>query len=205
MSAAGATAHEVSMASVVDDPREELSLLLRDLRSSPEGLGEREAERRLLFHGRNVLSRRSGRRWPTNLLNFGEAVNFPLIFGLAVALFGVATLLHFLVVSVARRRREVGILKSIGFVRRQVALAVSWQATTIALIGIVIGVPLGIALGRAVWSAFATNLGVFPQLVVNTALIALIAGGALVVANLLAIGPALASARSPSASLLAVE
>ena len=40
---------------------------------------------------------------PTNLVNFGESVNFPLIFGLVVALFGVATLIHFLVVSVARR------------------------------------------------------------------------------------------------------
>ena len=144
-------------------------------------------------------------RPPTNLVNFGEAVNFPLIFGVIVALFGVATLLHFLVVSVARRRRELGILKSLGFVRRQVALSVSWQATTVALIGIVIGVPLGIALGHVVWDAFATNLGVFPQLVVDTGVVALIAGGVLVVANLLAIGPALASARAPSASLLQSE
>lgn len=142
---------------------------------------------------------------PTNLVNFGEAVNFPLIFGVVVALFGVATLLHFLVVSVARRRREVGILKSLGFVRRQVALSVSWQATTIALIGIVVGVPLGIALGRGVWSAFATNLGVFPQLVVNGVFLVLMACGVLVVANVLAVGPALASARRPSASLLKAE
>ena len=142
---------------------------------------------------------------PTNLVNFGEEVNFPLIFGLVVALFGVATPLHFLVVSVARRRREVGILKALGFVRRQVAFAVTWQATTIAVIVIVIGVPLGIALGHVVWNAFATNLGVFPRLVVNAGAVAVIALGVLVVANVLAVGPALAAARSPSASLLKAE
>ena len=31
---------------------------------------------------------------PTSLVNFGEAVNFPLILGFVLALFGVATLLH---------------------------------------------------------------------------------------------------------------
>ena len=43
---------------------------------------------------------------PTNLVNFGEAVNFPLIVGLVLILFGIATLLHVLVVSVTRRRRR---------------------------------------------------------------------------------------------------
>ncbi len=142
---------------------------------------------------------------PTNLVNFGESVNFPLIFGLVVALFGVATLIHFLVVSVARRRREIGLLKTLGFVRRQVALSVSWQATTIVLVGILIGVPVGLALGRAVWRLFAENLGVFPVTVVNGWLILLIALGSLVLANVLSLGPAVIAARSPSATLLRTE
>ncbi len=52
----------------VSDPREDLTLLFRDLRSSSEGLGQPEAERRLLIYGRNALTRRSGRRWPRELL-----------------------------------------------------------------------------------------------------------------------------------------
>ena len=99
---------------------------------------------------------------PTSLVNFGEAVNFPLILGCVMALFGVATLLHLLVVSVVRRRREMGLLKTLGFVNVQVGATVLWQATTVALVGIVIGVPLGIVVGRVVWNAFATNLGVVP-------------------------------------------
>jgi ABC-type lipoprotein release transport system permease subunit len=139
---------------------------------------------------------------PVSLVNFGEAVNFPLIFGVMLALFGAATLLHLLVVSVTRRRREVGLLKVLGFVNRQVALAVSWQATTLALVGIVIGVPLGLAVGQEVWRTFASNLGVVPVAVVPVWLVVGLAAGVLVVANLLAIAPALAAARSRPGQLL---
>ena len=52
---------------------------------------------------------------PTELVNFGEAVNFPLLFGIMLSLFGAATMVHLLLVSVARRRRETGLLKVLGF------------------------------------------------------------------------------------------
>ena len=48
---------------------------------------------------------------PTGLINFGEAVSFPLLFGVALSLFGAATLVHLLLVSVSRRRAEAGLLK----------------------------------------------------------------------------------------------
>ena len=41
-------------------------------------------------------------RPPTNLVNFGEAVDFPLIFGCVLVVSGVATLTHMLVVSTFR-------------------------------------------------------------------------------------------------------
>ncbi|MCX4759037.1 cation-translocating P-type ATPase [Kitasatospora purpeofusca] len=49
------------------DPREPLALLFHDLRSSPQGLTEREADRRLTVYGPNALVRRGGRRWPREL------------------------------------------------------------------------------------------------------------------------------------------
>ncbi|HEY6429393.1 MAG TPA: FtsX-like permease family protein [Acidimicrobiales bacterium] len=139
---------------------------------------------------------------PTELVNFGEAVDFPLIFGVIVVLFGAATLLHLLLSSLNRRRRDIGLLKSLGLFRRQVALSVAWQTTTMAVIGIVIGVPLGIAAGRAIWNAFADNLGVGTQPAVTASEIALLALGTLVVANLLAVVPAMVAARAKPASLL---
>jgi FtsX-like permease family len=139
---------------------------------------------------------------PTSLINFGEAVNFPLIFGAMLAVFGAATLLHLLVVSVTRRRREVGLLKVLGFVNSQVVSAVAWQATTLALVGIVIGLPLGVVVGRAVYRVFANNLGVVPVSVVPIWVIAVLVAGVLVVANLIAVAPALLAIRSKPGELL---
>jgi hypothetical protein len=141
---------------------------------------------------------------PTNLVNFGET-NFPWLFGLAVAVFGIGTLVHALVVSVGRRRREVGLLKVLGFVRRQAALVVVWQTTTVAVAGLVVGVPLGIAAGRASWGLFANDLGFVSVPVVVAWSLAALAAGTIVVANLLAAGPAVAAARTRPASLLRAE
>jgi hypothetical protein len=142
---------------------------------------------------------------PTSLVNFGESVNFPLILGVMLGLFGAATLVHLLVVSVARRRREVGLLKALGFVSSQVGAAVCWQATAVVATGIVIGVPLGIFVGGAVWKAFASNLGVVPVTVVQVWLLAALVVGVLVVANLLAVAPALAAIRSKPSQLLRTQ
>ena len=117
------------------------------LRFAPGAAGRAALSRLAREYGSNVNYPVT----PANLVNFGEAVNFPLILGLVLIVFGVATLVHTLVVSVTRRRRETGLLKTLGFVRRQVAFAVSWQTTTVAIVGIVVGVPVGIVLGRAIW------------------------------------------------------
>jgi hypothetical protein len=142
---------------------------------------------------------------PTSLVNFGEAVNFPVIFGGMLAVSGAATLVHLLVVSVSRRRREMGLLKALGFVNRQIVASVAWQATAMVGVGIVVGVPLGIVLGREVWSAFANNLGVVPVSVVDPWLLMAVVLGTLVAANLLAIAPALAARRSKPQQLLRAQ
>jgi putative ABC transport system permease protein len=99
---------------------------------------------------------------PTNLVNFGQAVDFPLLLGLTLALFGAATLAHLLFVTVTRRRRQVGLLKTLGFVRCQVLATTCWQAVTVALVGVVPGVPIGVAAGNLVWRTFASHLGAVP-------------------------------------------
>ena len=142
---------------------------------------------------------------PLDLVNFGVSVNFPLLFGGLLALFGTATMVHLLLVSVARRRTEAGLLKVLGFVRRQVAEVVGWQATAVALVGILAGIPLGIAAGKVAWRVFATNFGVVPVSVVEVGELAVLAASVLVVANFLAVLPALIAARSRPADLLRAE
>ena len=142
---------------------------------------------------------------PTSLVNFGEAVNFPLLFGIVLAVSGAATLVHLLVVSVARRRREIGLLRAVGFVNAQVVSAFVWQATTLAALGIVVGVPLGIVVGQVVWTDFAGNLGVVPVSVLQAWLLAVVAAGVVVVAGVLALPPAAVATRLRTGELLRMQ
>ncbi len=69
-------------ASPPPDPAEPLALLLQHVRSSPAGLSDREAARRLLAYGPNELSSRAKSQWPAELL---RQVTHPLALVLAVA------------------------------------------------------------------------------------------------------------------------
>jgi ABC-type lipoprotein release transport system permease subunit len=93
-------------------------------------------------------------------------------------------------------------LKVLWFVNRQVASAVSWQSTTLALVGIVVGVPLGVVAGRATWNAFADNLGAVPVSVVPVWLVCVLVAGVVVAANVLSVAPALVATRSRPGDLL---
>ncbi len=64
------------------NPEEAASRLLRDLRSSREGLSSVEAGRRLVQYGPNELRRRGGRRWPREL---GRQFTHPLALLLWIA------------------------------------------------------------------------------------------------------------------------
>jgi hypothetical protein len=142
---------------------------------------------------------------PAALVNFGASAAFPLLLGGVVAVCGLAALAHLLVVSVARRRTESGLLRALGMVRRQLAAIVFWQATTVAVVAVAAGIPLGIAAGRAIWRVFAISLGVVPVPVVQAWLIVALAAGALLAANALAAVPAMSSARSRSGQPLRTE
>ena len=57
-----------TLTDVARDPRERIGVLLREQLRDPGGLTAREAERRLLTHGRNEIVRRGGRGWPRELV-----------------------------------------------------------------------------------------------------------------------------------------
>jgi ABC-type lipoprotein release transport system permease subunit len=139
---------------------------------------------------------------PTNLVNFGQAVDFPLLLGLTLALFGAATLAHLLFVSVARRRRQLALLRVLGFVRRQVLATTCWQAVTVAVAGVVVGVPLGIAAGSVVWRAFSSHLGAVPVGVTPVGLISIVVAIIIVGAVVLSLVPAVLAGRVGPAEAL---
>jgi ABC-type lipoprotein release transport system permease subunit len=146
-----------------------------------------------------------GLQRPADVVNFGRVEAMPLAAGSLVALVAVAMLAHLLVTSVRRRRRDLAVLKTLGFARRQVSATVIWQATTLAGLAVLVGLPLGIAAGRWAWILVADRLGVVPVSVVPAMVLTLVALTTVLAANLVAAVPAWMAARTRPAIALRAE
>lgn len=144
-------------------------------------------------------------RRPGDVVNFTRVRSTPLVLASILALLAAAAIVHALVSSVRRRRRDLAIFKTVGFLRRQVSATVAWQATTMMIISLVVGIPAGVAAGRTVWNGFADRLGVPSEPIVPMVVILLGVLGALVVANIAAAWPGARAARLSPAVVLRNE
>ncbi|HEV3354790.1 MAG TPA: FtsX-like permease family protein [Acidimicrobiales bacterium] len=142
---------------------------------------------------------------PVDILNYTRIQATPLALAGLLALLAVATIAHLLVTSIRRRRRDLAVLKTMGFVRPQVSSAVAWQATTLVGVALLVGVPLGAAAGRWVWQEFAFRIGIAPDPRVPLITLLLFIPVAVVVANLLAAGPGWVAGRLKPAPVLRTE
>jgi len=104
--------------------------------------------------------------------------------------------------SVRTRRRELALLKTLGFTRRQLSGVIAWQATVTAVVGVVIGLPLGVVLGRELWTLFARSIDAVPEPTVPVVSALVVCVGALVFANLVATLPGRRAARTRVAVIL---
>jgi len=147
----------------------------------------------------------SGSAEPSGLIGFGDLSALPLVLGGVLAAGAVATLTHAVATSVRRRRRELAILKTLGFVRGQVALTVAWQTTTIAVVALLVGVPVGAAAGRWAWALFAGQQGMVSDPVVPVLSMLLLLPAAVLLANLVAAIPGRFAARTSPAIVLRAE
>jgi hypothetical protein len=142
---------------------------------------------------------------PANVVSLASIVGLPVALSGLLALIAAGTLAHTLASSTRRRRRDLAILKSLGFTRRQVRHAVGWQATTIAGIALLIGLPAGIAGGRWAWRVFAAQLGVLPEPAVPLTTVFIAIPAALALAKLIAAAPGRAAARTQPGAVLRTE
>lgn len=142
---------------------------------------------------------------PAEIVNFRSMGVTPAILASVLALGAVAALGLSLTASVRRRRRDLALLKSLGFRQRQLALAVAWQATVSAVVGCVIGIPLGIVVGRQLWIRFARSIYAVPRPTVPALSLVLVGVGALLFANLVAAIPGRIAAHTSTALVLRAE
>jgi hypothetical protein len=142
---------------------------------------------------------------PTDIVNFGRVENMPRALGAIFAVLGAATLAHTLVTAIGRRRRDLAVLKTMGFVRRQVTTTVAWQATTLVTIALLFGMPLGVSVGRWAWTLLADQLGLVSEPVTPVRSILLIVPATILLANLVGAAPAWLAARIQPAAALRTE
>jgi hypothetical protein len=142
---------------------------------------------------------------PDALYDIDRVRALPAILAGLLALLGLATLVHSLVSLVRTHRRDLAVLKTLGFTRYQVAATTAWQATVFVVVALVVGVPLGIAAGRWLWQLIADELGVVSAPRVPLLAILLLVPAALLVANLAAAVPGWLAARIRPAEALRTE
>lgn len=142
---------------------------------------------------------------PAAISTYADVRGTPVV--LALVLSGVAALLivHVLLTSVRRRRRELATCRAIGMRGGEVRAVVRWQATVLAGAAVIVGVPVGLGLGRGAWSLFAGSVGVPTNVAVPWAWLAVAILGTVVVANLAGLLPAHRAGRVPPAVALRAE
>jgi len=140
-----------------------------------------------------------------NIVNLQSVAGLPLLLAGLAAFLGAVTVGNTITIFVRRRHRDLAILKTLGFRRRQVAAAVAWQATSFILVALAAGLPLGIAAGRWAWDLAAAQLQSAAPLVIPALAIALIVPAALLAGNALAAIPGRAAARAAPAISLRQE
>lgn len=128
-----------------------------------------------------------------------------MLLAVLLAVLGGGTTLVALLGALSRRRADLAILRTLGFVRLQAAGTVAWQATVFAVIGLLIGLPLGVAAGQLTWRAVADGVGIEPAPVVPLAGIAAVIAATLLVLNAVALLPALRAGRLRPGEILRAE
>ena len=142
---------------------------------------------------------------PAQIKNLRLVSSAPWLLADFLAALGTAAVGHALVMSVRQGRRDLAVLKALGFLRLQVHATVRWQASVMVAVGLIAGVPLGIAAGRWIWRLVVRSTGALVEPVMALPLLAGAVATALLLANLIAAIPARAAGRTHAADILRTE
>ncbi len=142
---------------------------------------------------------------PAQIVNYRSMGTTPVLLAGGLALAALVALGLALVASVRRCRRDLALLRVLGFTERQLAATVAWHASIAAAVGVAVGIPLGVVLGRWLWTLFAEQIGAVPAPTVPVWSVLLAAVAAFALANAAAVLPGRRAARTASALVLRDE
>lgn len=142
---------------------------------------------------------------PPVVRNLADIARMPELLAGFVGLLAAAALAHATITTVRWRRRQLAVLRVVGFSGRQVRSTVAWQARVPVLFGLLVGLPLGVAIGRWTWVLVARGPGAPEDALVPVAALVLLVPAALLFAALVAALPGRAAARVHPAVALRAE
>ncbi len=142
---------------------------------------------------------------PSEVDNLTRVSSLPVVLAGLVAVLGIGTIVHAMVSTVRRRRRDLAMLAGLGFVRRQVSATLAWQATAFAVLALMVGLPIGVAVGRWSWRLTADALWVVTPPRVPVLALVLVAAAVLAVVNAAALGAGALTRRAGPAEALHTE
>jgi ABC-type lipoprotein release transport system permease subunit len=166
------------------------------------GVDEAAATRRLTA---TVDSEVSGARLPSELGNLERVRALPWAVAVLLAIVAVLAIVHAVVSTLRRRRRDLAVLRTLGLVDRQLSAVMRWEAWTFAAVGVVFGLPMGLVAGRFLWDAVASEIGVDPTASFPVTELLVIVVLAFVVALVASAVPAHYARRVHPARVLAVD
>jgi ABC-type lipoprotein release transport system permease subunit len=126
---------------------------------------------------------------PSDVLNLRTVRALPTLMGAFLGLLAIGAIGHALATAVYRRRHDIAVLRALGLTSPQVRATVAWQATTLAMVGLVFGIPLGLALARTLWRVVAERTPVVYVPPLALVAVFLVVPISLLVVNLLAAYP----------------
>jgi hypothetical protein len=126
---------------------------------------------------------------PSDVINLRRVRALPTLMGTFLALLAIGAIGHALATAVYRRRHDIAVLRALGLTSPQVRATVAWQATTLAIVGLVFGIPLGLALARTLWRVVAERTPVVYVPPLALVAVFLVVPISLLVVNLLAAYP----------------
>ena len=140
---------------------------------------------------------------PAEILNLDNVGGYPRVLAAGFALLVLLCVAHDLAIGVRGRRRDLAVLRALGFVPSQVRATVRWWAVAITGLGLGLGIIFGTLVGGRLWAYLADRLGVANDPSFPFRAIGLIATVAAIIAVGVAAVLGSSATRSPIADLRA--
>ena len=142
---------------------------------------------------------------PEDIANLDRVAAAPTLLAALVGVLAAVAMINTLLTVIVRRRRDIGVLRAIGFSRIQVVGSTAAMAAALMFPAVVLGLLFGVISTRLGWSLVQSRLGVESAAVFPLAPILVAVVITLVIAQVIALIPGLRAARVRPAAALATE